>query len=199
MRPLQVPLAAALLAAVLAVPRPSGLAAQSPLVLDVRAGATLPTGSFVREGLEAELSPGAGFGLHFTLQRHPWRAFYAGFSQHRFGCDGAGCPGGGELVSTGWNLGTRLSVATGGASPWLRLGVVFDRVEADFLEGGDEVGRVSDLGVGGEVGIGVVMGTARRLSLSPGVRYVLVDGRFERRGLVRMRYLVADLGAVIAF
>ena len=173
------------------------LSAQGPLSLEVRAGGAAPVGSFhSRTGAAA----GASFGAHFTYVRSARRAFYVGFSQHRFGCR-EGCLPGGDLVSTGWGLGTRLTLSPLSAvAPWLRAGMVFDRVEsrprAD-TEGGART--VSDLSLGGEVGGGATVRLGPRLSATPGVRYTLLNTRFREEGLVRMRYLVADLGLVIGF
>jgi hypothetical protein len=174
------------------------LVAQGPLSLEVRAGAVLPTGSF-RSRTLAE--PGPGFGVQFVYRRTANRAFYVGFDQERFGCDPAACRGE-ELVSTGWALGTRLQLAPEAAwAPWLRLGMVFDRVEGELFhgDGAPPSDDVSDLGLGGEAGVGAVVRVGGRFSLSPGARYRILNTRFDDAGLVRLRSFGLELGMVMGF
>jgi len=64
---------------------------------------------------------------------------------------------------------------------------------------GAPVARVSDLSFGGEVGVGGTIHLGGRLSLSPGVRYALSNARFPRAGVMRMRYLVMDVGLIAEF
>lgn len=178
-----------------------GLEGQDRLAVVVRGGAAVPVGSFREEVPLSGGEPGVGpgFAVQFTIPRGTRRSLYVGFAQHRISCRGAGCEGAGVLVSTAWNLGVRLNVLTGGAAPWIQLGAVFDRTEADVLEGPGSVRRASDLAVGGEAGAGIRLRLGRRLSLDPGVRYARHDARFPGSGVVRMRYAVVDLGVVLAF
>ena len=173
------------------------LEAQGPLSLEARVGASLPVGSY-RSATLAE--PGPGFGLHFVYRRSARRSFYIGFDQHRFGCDPESCRGE-DLVSTGWTVGTRLRLRPETAfMPWLGLGMLFDRLEGELGPADAALAdQVSDLGLGGEVGVGALVRVGGRFSASPGVRYRLVNTRFDDAGLVRLRYLVADLGIVLGF
>jgi len=181
-----------------AVPWSAPLRAQAPLSVDVRGGAALPVGSFGSPG-RAAAEAGPSLSVHFAYQRTRGRAFYAGFSRHRFGCGDGACPPDGEMVSTAWGVGSRLSLRVGGAAPWLRLGVLFDRVMGDFGPPGESVRRLSDLSLGGEVGVGVTLPLRGRLSTGPSVRYALLDTRFPEVGILRMRYLVTDLGLTLGF
>ena len=178
---------------------PAPLAAQPGPAVEVRGGASLPVLAFtVGPATGSERGPGPSFAVQFTFPTGPRRVAYVGFAQHRLAC-GSGCQDAGALVSTGWNVGARMGLLAGGTFPWLRLGVLFDKVEADFLEDGAPVARVSDLSFGGEVGVGGTIHLGGRLSLSPGVRYALSNARFPRAGVMRMRYLVMDVGLIAEF
>lgn len=190
-----------LLPVLLVAALPTQGAGQAPLVLDVRGGVAVPVATG-ESGPATKLEAGASYGLHLAFLRGPRSAFYVGFTQHRFGCGQGTCAEGGALVSTGWDVGTRLAFPLGALVPWIRLGVVFDRVEGDFGDFGGAtapVRRVSDLAAGAEAGIGAVAAVGGRFSVNPGVRYTVLNTRFPEEGLLRMRYLVADLGIVIGF
>jgi hypothetical protein len=68
----------------------------------------------------------------------------------------------------------------------------------DHLEVDGETRR-SDVGVGGEAGIGVRVPLRDGVALSPGVRYALVNSRLDDDTLLRLRYWVADVGLVVGF
>ena len=53
--------------------------------------------------------------------------------------------------------------------------------------------------VGGELGAGFRVPVGGRFTLSPGVRYVVVDSDFTDVADLTMRYLVADVGLVVGF
>ena len=102
------------------------------------------------------------------------------------------------MVATGWDVGLRLTLPAGPVRPWVRIGVVIDRVE-DFEGLGAGGRRVSSLGLGGELGAGLALGPVGRIRFSPGVRYASLGANFPGDHSVRMRYLVADLGLVVDF
>lgn len=174
--------------------------AQQRAGLEWRGGAAVPVGAF-RAGLTpgGDLEPGTSVALQLVVPRGARGVFYAGFAQHRLRCAGTGCTGADDLVSTSWNVGARFHPVVRAWGPWIRLGGVFDRSEADFIEDGARVRRVSNLSVGGEVGAGFVVPVTPRMALSPGVRYTFLNARFPHAGPVRMRQVVADLGVVFGF
>lgn len=189
-----VALACALVAA------PQALRAQAaPLVVEVRFGGSAPVsklsdGSRVGEGAGA----GASFGVDLAFSGSSRRTFYLGFDQHRFTCADAGCPEGGRYVATGFDAGFRLNMrTTGTVIPWLRAGAITTRVESPGVPGSPE--GVSDLGFGGEVGLGVYVGAWRPVALNPGVRLVAVNTTLPGGSLLRLRYAVVDLGLALAF
>jgi hypothetical protein len=121
-----------------------------------------------------------------------------GFSQHRFPCEDAGCRSGGRYVATGFQGGYRINLVTrGSVIPWVRAGVVTARVESPGVPGSAE--GVSRLGVGGEIGVGVYVGTSRAIAFNPGVRWVGVNSELPGRSLLRLRYVVADVSLALAF
>lgn len=177
----------------------SAFAQAAPLVVEVRVGAGVPvahfsTGSRVGEGV----GPGPSMGVRFAMSGQGRRTLYGGFSQHRFACEDAGCPRGSPWVATGLDAGFQVNVLTrGSVIPWVRLGALTTRVESAGLPGSPE--GVSSLGWGGEVGAGVYMGAFRYMALNPGVRLVGVNTELPGGSLLRMRYMVLDVGLALAF
>jgi len=188
---------------------PSLLAAQvSPIQVEINGGVALPVEEFAGPGgLEGEAQRGPSFGVHFALtQRHV--SWYLGFSEHRSGCGGVGCSG--DFISTAWDLGVRLNLASGPVVPWLRVGTtsVITKAEltdpaVDPLPGtppptfAAESGRVWGL----EAGAGIMVRVTERLGLSPGLRYTKVDPSFSDPdvGGIGIRMWVLDLGLIVGF
>lgn len=169
--------------------------------LDLRVGAAVPWNmdseevrGFVGEGLEA----GPSFTVHVAFPTGTKGALYLGFAQHQMEC-GAACANAGDVVSTSWALGARLEPLAAVVAPWLRLGLVFDRSEGEFLEDGALVRRVSGLTFAPEVGLGLTLHATERLYLSPGARYIQFDARFPDVEDLRIKMLVVDLGFVLNF
>jgi hypothetical protein len=186
--------------ALLACALPGATAGQeSPLVVEAHGGAAVPVGSFstgVREGEGA--TAGLSFGVDFALPGGGRWVPYVGFSQHRFGCVDAGCAEGEPYVATGFHGGYRIVPFPGRAVlPWVQLGALTTRVETDAL-GGPHTG-VSELGVGGEVGLGVHFGGASQVAVTPAVRLAAVNSRLPGGAVLRLRYLVADVAVVLSF
>jgi len=186
------------LVVLLSIPGDAGAQA-APLVVEVRTGGSVPvtpfaSGTRVGEGAGAGLS----FGMDLALSGSGRRTLYLGFSQHRFPCENAGCPSGGRYVATGFQGGYRINLVTrGSVIPWVRGGVVTTRVESPGAPGSPE--GLSRLGVGGEVGAGVYIGTSRAIAFNPGIRWVGVNSELPGGSLLRLRYVVADLALALAF
>jgi hypothetical protein len=179
---------------------PGRAAAQSsPVVVEARGGAAVPLGSFADGAAPGEgTSAGVSFGVDIAVAGGGRWTPYVGFSQHRFGCDAAGCASGGEYVATGFHSGLRLiPVPDWGILPWLGAGVVTTHVEAGDL--GAANAGLSDLGVGGEVAVGVHIGSASRIALNPSLRFVAVSVQLPSGVDLGMRHLVADVGVVLSF
>jgi hypothetical protein len=174
-------------------------AQESAIVVEARGGVAIPVGSFATgiepgEGTEA----GASFGVTIGVAGGGLWTPYLGFSQHRFGCEDAGCPSSGQYVATGFQAGVRVIPLQGSSLlPWISVGAVTTHVEAGDL--GSAYAGVSDLGVGGEVGIGLHIGAASQLALNPGARFVVVGADLPDGTNLGMKYVVADLALVISF
>jgi hypothetical protein len=197
--PHRTPVVLALALCAWASPTRSLAAQDAPLVLEVHGGAAVPLGSFANGSDAGEgVSAGSSLSLDLLLPGTGWRGLYAGFSQHRFGCEDAGCAGDGRIVATGFDVGVRLALLRGQSFvPWIRIGAITTRVETDDL--GDPNLGVSKLGFGGEVGFGVLIGSRGTLGLNPGVRYALVGTELPGGSTLNMHYLVAQVAATLAF
>jgi hypothetical protein len=169
--------------------------------LDLRVGAAVPWDMESEEvsGFPGEeLSAGPSFTVHVSFPAGTKGGLYLGFAQHQMEC-AAGCADAGDVVSTSWALGARVEPLAAVVSPWLRLGLVFDRSEGEFLEDGALVRRVSGLTFAPEVGLGLTLRASERLYLSPGARYIQFDARFPDVEDLRIKMLVVDLGFVLNF
>lgn len=179
---------------------PHGLRAQAaPLVVEVRTGASVPLADFEDgTGVGEGASPGVSFGVRFAASGSGRRTLYAGFAQHRFGCEDAGCPADGRYVATTLEAGIRLNLLTRGhVIPWLQVGGVTARVESPGVPGSPP--GVSERGYGGELGLGIHVGTWSAVALSPGVRVSSTSVDLPGGTALRMRTLIADLGLSLAF
>jgi hypothetical protein len=179
---------------------PHAIHAQAaPLVVEVRAGASIPFGDFASGSQVGEgVAPGPSFGVRLAMSGSGRRTLFGGFSQHRFACEDAGCRAGSDFVATGVDAGLQVNLVTrGSVVPWLRFGGLTTRVESPGLAGSPE--GVSSLGWGGEVGLGVYLGATSSVALNPGIRVVAVNTELPEGSVIHMRYVVADLGLALAF
>ena len=188
----------ALLPPALVCTLPASAASQaSPIVIEARGGMTIPVGTFA-SGSGGGASSHASFGVDIALPGGGRWAPYVGFGQHRFGCEDAGCAGGGRHVATAFRGGMRVAVLPrASVVPWLRVGAHAANVETPGLPGSP--GGLSDLGLGGEVGAGVHIGGASQVALNPALRFVAVNTTMPGDVELRMRYLIADLAIVLSF
>jgi len=184
--------------AALAARSSPGAAQDAPIVLEVAGGAAMPVGSFADgtapgEGTEA----GASLSVNFVLPRSGRPSIYLGFSQHRFGCSAAGCADGGEYVATGFNVGMRFALLRGHrAVPWVRVGGITTRVETPDLPAPDA--GVSDLGFGGEAGLGVYVGW-ERIAVQPMLTFSAVGSKLPGGETLGLRFLTGQLAVAFPF
>jgi hypothetical protein len=191
----------AALAALALAAAPARLRAQgAALTVEGRGGVAVPLAAFadgsrIGEGTGA----GAAFGVEVALRAGQGRrTLYAGFSQLRFGCRDAGCPAGEPYVATGVNAGLRLTLLPGHrVLPWVGVGALTTRVESPGVRGSPP--GVSTLGYGGEISAGLYLGAGRSVALTPAVRYTRAGTELPGGASLALRYLVADLGLVLAF
>jgi hypothetical protein len=190
----------ALLVLVLLVGAGRPLAAQDypPLVVEARAGAAVPILSF-RTGPDrgGDIERAPTFGLHFVYRGPSGWGPYIGFSQHRFDCGADGCPGT-EYVATMWDTGMQRTLGFNGPA-WVRLGVLFGRLEREFAAAAGSVRQTSMLSLGLEAGAGFRVPIRGRLSLTPGARYDWLNTKFRDGPLVHMRWVTADVGLALGF
>jgi hypothetical protein len=178
----------------------AGVHGQQRPGVEVRGGVAVPLGD-LREGLVpgTELAAGPSFAVSLMIPRRERSALLLGFGQHRLSCSGNGCEGAGALVSTAWSIGGRWALAAGESVPWVRVALLLDRSEGDFLEGDEAVRRASYLGLGGEAGVGFSWRLRESLTVAPGARLGAIETRFPRFGALSMRYVVVDLALTFAF
>jgi hypothetical protein len=183
-------LVAILLSMVLSTAAP--LAGQTPRVaLELRAGRSIPTGSFASGRRSPSAAGHASFGVHLRYRLAAGPALRLGFSQHRYDT-GPDTEGASERwVSTGWDFGVRLMKSVGPIEPALHLGVILQHVET--------AAAVSGTTLGGEAGVSLALPLGSRFHLDPGVRYVVYDADLAGPDPVQIRHLVVDLGLLIGF
>lgn len=174
-----------------------GHAQITPLLLEVRGGAWIPNADLAGAFTGAS-SADASFGVHFVL-RSGLISYVAGFSEHRFGCAQAQCGEAVEFVSTAWDLGVRVNFRSDGIVPWVSLGASAALFDAQVGAGNAVIGEGSDRGWGYEVGAGVLVPVRGPFAFNPGVRYGRSDAEFATRGTLETRYVIADVGLVLAF
>lgn len=184
----------ALLAAVSLFAPP--LRAQSTLVVEGRAGVSVPTGSAPRAWPEP--ASGSAAGVHFALRRGARSYLYLGFSQLRTPCEGEGC--GDRSTATQWEAGVRFDLRTEGVVPWLRAGAITPSIEnAPLGAGPDSDVGLSDRGWGGEVGGGLRFPLGERFGVSPGARLVVSRVGAGGGDPVTLRWIVFDVGLTWGF
>jgi hypothetical protein len=181
---------------------PSLLSAQEgSYAFQIRGGGTLPVAAFRddAQGWEEEAGTGTSLGMGFTFPLYRFVGGYLGFSQHRFACDEEVCPKGKAWISTGFDLALRVVVGDRRIRPWVQGGLHTHRIESRVSVEGHVQSLHSKGGGGYEVGGGVLVQVAERMSLSPGVRYGSGDAPFSVQPSMGLRYLVFDLGLVVGF
>jgi len=174
---------------------------EGPYAFSIRGGTTLPVGSFrdETEGWEGRAGRGTSLAMGFTFPLFRFVGGYLGFSQHKFGCDENVCPEGNSWVSTGFDVALRVVAGGGMVRPWVQGGVHTHRMEARIHGDAGPLSLNSEGGGGYEVGGGILIKVAERMSLSPGVRYGLGNVPISGHPNLGIRFLVFDLGLVAGF
>jgi hypothetical protein len=168
-------------AAVLAAPAQAQL---RNLAVEVRGGAA--AGNYARAASDFELLPQPSFGATLSYAATEMIAVYAGYSRNSFGCETGFCDGRDvSFTSQGVDAGVRLSLPVV-AGPWVSAGIVSHSLEADA----NGTGAEDASGFGFSAGGGVELRLGRRLSVTPGVRYVRY-GAADDDGVAM---LVGDVG-----
>lgn len=160
------------------------------LSFEGRIGAALPTGDFADESdLDTGLSGALRAAFHFT----PVFALYAGVSGAQWGFEieddfELGTVEG-NLKEYGFDAGLKVTAPPfagfGNIAPFLHGGAIFHRTEFDFDDEElndlfDEFGgRQSDLSLGFEVGAGLAFPLSPSLMITPGVRYLSFEPKFD--------------------
>jgi opacity protein-like surface antigen len=145
----------------------------------VRGGAALPTGVFgetdatTSERLLEGAKAGFGYGLDAGINLGPL-GFYAGFDQMRFDCAESTCAADdGTYKLKGASAGVRLSVPLFPIiKPWIKGGVTFNELEADFGTASSFTGFKTERTPGYEVAAGFDIPFGGIFSITPQVRYV---------------------------
>jgi opacity protein-like surface antigen len=175
------------------------------LIAEGRLGAAVPTGDLSGESPEGGANAGPSFGAGFAFAVRGGLYVNLGFSQHRFGCS-EGCAGLGDLAATGFDLALRYGFVAGPVLPYVRAGALPYTVEGS-AQGEAEVDPLSDHVWGWELGGGVGVPLSEHVHLSPGLRYVSMDPRFDELSVpdseegveLAVRAWILDLGLVWAF
>jgi len=174
---------------------------EGPFAFQIRGGGIQPVASFkdAAEGWEEEAGRGPSLGMGFTFPLFSVVGGYLGFSQHRFACDENVCPEGKNWISTGFDVALRVVLGQRKVRSWVQGGIHTNRIEGRVRRGEGIQSLHSEGGAGFEVGGGLLLTVAERMSLSPGVRYGSGDVPFSEYPTMELRYLVFDLGLVVGF
>lgn len=171
----------------------------SPLLVELRGGAALPSGGFLDEesGWDGMGGGAPSFGADFTLVWSGRWGSYFGFGQDRFECPSDRCAREDELVATGFDLGLRvLLFSDSRVVPWIGGGGLSYRVERHRT---GAPSTATGRGWGWEVGAGSYLVLSERVYLNPSARLRSLDLDRGEPNELRVRAVVVDLGLVLAF
>lgn len=149
--------------------------AQRGLALEVRGGAS--AGNYAGAASDIELAPEPSFGAGASFGFTDALGVYAGYSRSTIRCESGFCVERGvRFTSQGVEAGVQLQLPVF-AAPWVRAGVVRHSLAYDSqpVQGAASDGEETS-GTGFSAGGGVELRLGRRLSLTPGVRYLRYGG-----------------------
>lgn len=163
---------------------------QRALSFDVRGGYGFPIGDF-GDNVDSDF----GFGVGAVLNLTNSIGVYGGWARDSFQCDNIVCTSNDQVHLSGFELGGKFIIPSeNGVFPWLKVGVVADKVQFDTAIGDFESDR--EWGFQAAAGLDFPLGNV--LSVSPGLRLTLLDyndaGFFSQS---EVRHLSVDLGAHI--
>lgn len=164
-----------------------------PLSIELRAGASFPTGEY-RDGVPAGLNVGGAV----LVSVDPALALYLGFEHDQaarafkedYGAEGVG------VRDDGLRAGARLTVPEGRIGPglvWLEAGAIYNRVSIGGGHDGAYLPFHSSWEAGFEGGFGFAVPLSPRMSLTPGLRY-----RNHRTGFILVGGGQPDHAAYVA-
>ena len=176
-------------AAVLAAPLQAQLGTARGLAVEVRGGTA--AGNYGPAASEFVITPRLALGASVSYGVTEHVGVYAGVSRSSFGCDTGFCEGRDVgFTSRGVDAGAELRLPLP-AAPWIRAGLVHHSLHYRAGNVADEGEQTS--GAGFSAGGGVELRVGRRLSVTPGVRYVRY-GAADDDGVA---LLVGDVGLKI--
>ena len=168
------------------------VAAQRPFSVDLRGGASIPTGELGATDLDA----GAGFSFSVDARVMPHASVYAGWAWNRFGAAGDS-----HIEDTGYAAGLQFAhPVVASVQGWARAGVLYNHIETES-EGGE---TLADSGheLGWEAGSGVIIPIGERFALTPGVRYRTFSAELDQgqgAANVDLSYVAFDIGLSYSF
>ena len=92
-----------------------------------------------------------------------------------------------------------MNLRQAGIVPWVSLGASAALLDAHVSTGNVVAREDSDRDWGYELGAGVLVPVGGPFLINPGVRYGRSDVDFDPRGTLETRYIIADVGLVLAF
>ncbi|MEO5580060.1 MAG: outer membrane beta-barrel protein [Gemmatimonadaceae bacterium] len=178
--------------------------------LGLRGGAGIPTGAFAddpsgagaNDALVAGAKTGFGYGLDAGLGLGMF-GIYAGFDNLKFDCETTTCTSDGKYKLAGVSAGIRLSPP--GMSfirPWIKGGVTFNELKGSYGSSSTSNGLTTDRAPGYEVGAGLDIPVFGFFALTPQVRYVGQNLKYQVPGVTSptsddeagVNYFTVDLG-----
>lgn len=170
-------------------------AAHAQLAVEGRVGAAIPGGDDFGEAASTGfmVEGNVGFGVMPLLE------LYVGANWARYGVeedDGEDVDA--NFTDYGVAGGARVNLPAGVVQPWVRGGLIYNRLEISGAEEGLEVTIESDWALGFEVAGGVAIPVAPTIVVTPGVRYRSYSPEVnlgEFGGDIDVNSVVIDVGA----